>query len=551
MSNNINYYYNTDLSLANVDVRGHIRPDSSGLRDLGATGSRFRTLYTVDVSVSGNIYSTTTATPLIFAQNTAERMRVTASGQLQVATATISTGAIKISTPTQNQNQTTFIGFSGDGSDGNDRARVGCKFGSAGGGNLFFTTGGSGSQKERIFITEGGQVQVGNSTDPNSGIILYNNSTVNETRAISNSVLSNEICGLSSAGSNHGQLRLSAGGNTSVGSKVYIDMFAASNNVMIFGTKGAERMRIDTNEFVGVGIAAPEERLHIGGNLKVNGNIIPDNDTRKIGTSNTNRFLEGWFGTVYGNGVTLTSDRRLKDNIKPITNALETIMKMKPVEYKMKDRVRLHTGFIADELKNLYNGEDWAVFVEAQDEFKTQCLQYTEIVAVLTSALQEVNNRLSTIESRKLVGSDVIVTNEIQKPQLDMCVEISRINELFERISNLSTKLAELESQIHCNESKSNSSEDFELVHSLMDRNHHLELRVNELSTKLAEYENKLNNLPKVEAKNEIEDSDTGRLSMIESLQDRLFKAEQLAIKQDKMIKKLTTAVNKFLKQSE
>jgi hypothetical protein len=313
----------------------------------------------------------------------------------------------------------------------------------------------------------------------------------------------------------------------------------------------------------------PTEALNVTGNIKVSGNILPNvHNVPKIGTSNTDRFLEGWFGTVYGNGVALTSDRRLKDNIKPITNALETVMKMKPVEYKMKGRVRLHTGFIADEVKNLYNGEDWSAFIEAQDEFKTQSLQYTEIVAVLASALQEVNNRLTKVENRRLVGGSIIDTssltedfvsiyqrldhlstkyleleNQPVRPTLHKCIEVSRFNEMYDRITNLEARLSAFD--------EVKDSEETELVHSLMEKNNLLSTKLAEHELKINELESKLNNLPKVEAKNEIEDSDTGGLSMVESLQERLFKSEQLIAKQQKMITKLTSAVNKLIKSNE
>ena len=304
----------------------------------------------------------------------------------------------------------------------------------------------------------------------------------------------------------------------------------------------------------------PTEALNVTGNIKVSGNILPNvHNVPKIGTSNTDRFLEGWFGTVYGNGVALTSDRRLKDNIKPITNALETIMKMKPVEYKMKGRVRTHTGFIADELKNLYNGEDWAVFVEAQDEFKTQSLQYTEIVAVLASALQEVNNRITKVENRRLVGGSIIDTssltedmtqiyerldhlsrklveleNQPARPTLHKCIEVSRFNEMYDRINNL-----------ELNETKVSNSEDFELVHSLMEKVNFLELKNQEL-------ESKIERLPKiVESKSsELLESDGG-LNMNELLQQKNFELEQRLIKLEKQNKRLVQAVNKLLKSND
>jgi hypothetical protein len=250
-----------------------------------------------------------------------------------------------------------------------------------------------------------------------------------------------------------------------------------------------------------------------GGNIQMLnlGNILPAHNVSTIGTSNTDRFLSGYFGTVYANGVALTSDRRLKDNIKPITNGLSTVLRMKPVEYNMKGRVRLHTGFLADEMQNLYNGEDWACFVEDNDEAKTQSLQYTEVVAILVKAIQEMNE-----------GSPPPAVH-IESKMVDKYPE-----ENNQRFDEISSKIEELTSEI------------------------------SELKTKNIELSNELDivknrqALPIVkEAKIEIEDSDNGGITMIESLQERLYKSEQLIAKQATMIKKLTVAVNKLLKGSE
>jgi hypothetical protein len=295
----------------------------------------------------------------------------------------------------------------------------------------------------------------------------------------------------------------------------------------------------------------------------VNGLLRPTLDMGSDLGGTNKRWGNGYFDKVYTtSGTVNTSDRNQKKDIQPLGDSLKQLLKLEPVSFKYKEGTsgRTHLGFIAQQVAEVI--PDCAIFVQNGDSCG---LRYEQFSALIVKAVQELHSKVEKIEARKLVGGAVIDTsgltedfvrvyerlealesevNKPVKPQLHRCVEISRINELFQRISNIET-------QIHCNESKSNSSEDFELVHSLMDRNHEQELRINELSTKLVELENKLNNLPKGEAKNEIEDSDTGGLSMIESLQDRLFKAEQLAIKQDKMIKKLTTAVNKLLKQSE
>ena len=73
--------------------------------------------------------------------------------------------------------------------------------------------------------------------------------------------------------------------------------------------------------------------------------------------------------------------------------------------------------------------------------------------------------------------------------------------------------------------------------------------KVNSLVSKCNELDTKLNNIPKPENKIELEDSDSCGSSMMETLQERLYKTEQLLSKQDKMIKKLTVAVNDLLKK--
>lgn len=289
-------------------------------------------------------------------------------------------------------------------------------------------------------------------------------------------------------------------------------------------------------------------------------NLTPaQNNQYTIGASSTNQYNAIYGNNIYANGVSVSSDRRLKENIKPISNGLETVLKMNPVEYKMKNGVRLHTGFLADEMAHLYNNEDWACFVEQKDEVKTQSLQYMEVIAILAKAIQDLNSKVVKIENRKLVGSSIIDTsgltedmtqiyerldhlstkvseleNQPVKPQLHRCVELSRINELYHRITNL-----------ELNETKDSNSEDIELIHSLMEKVNFLELKNREL-------ESKIERLPKiVESKSsELLESDGG-LNINEMLQQKNFELETRLIKLEKQNKRLVQAVNKLLKSND
>lgn len=287
-------------------------------------------------------------------------------------------------------------------------------------------------------------------------------------------------------------------------------------------------------------------------------NITPTaTNTYTIGSSSSTQYNAIYGNTIYGNGVVLTSDINKKKDIQAIEDALSIIMRFESKSFKFKDGTsnRTHTGFIAQQIKEVIP-DDWALYCD--NKLGDIGLKYTEVIPLNTRAIQQLNERLSKVESRKLVGGSVIDTsgltedfvrvyerlealesevNKPVKPQLHRCVEISRINELFQRISNL-----------ECNESKSNSSEDFELMHSLMEKNHSLEMKVNELSDKIVLLESR----SKVESKSVdlLAESDGG-LNMNEILQTKNYELEQRILKLEKQNKKLVQAVNRLLKTND
>jgi hypothetical protein len=258
---------------------------------------------------------------------------------------------------------------------------------------------------------------------------------------------------------------------------------------------------------------------------------MANNSTRNIGNTNT-RFLNGYFASLYvTSGVISTSDRNKKKNIEPIQDAISIISKLKPVSYKFIDGTsnRTHTGFIAQDCENIFC-ENWAGFIKNDNEIG---LRYEEFISINSKAIQELATKLAEHNER-------LTSVELQKPILFRQNAIGVDISLNERLSNLEQRL-EQESIVEVKEEK---SEQFELIQSLMDK-------VNFLVIKNQELENKIERLPKVEVKAEIQESDADGLSMIESLQERLYRAEQLINKQDKLIKKLVSATNKLIKGNE
>lgn len=105
----------------------------------------------------------------------------------------------------------------------------------------------------------------------------------------------------------------------------------------------------------------------------------------------------GLVGQISANGSTTTyatsSDYRLKDNVVPMTNALDTVALLKPVTYTWKVDGSAGQGFIAHELQavvpDAVTGEKDAM--NEDGSIKSQGIDTSYLVATLTAAIQELN----------------------------------------------------------------------------------------------------------------------------------------------------------------
>ncbi len=85
------------------------------------------------------------------------------------------------------------------------------------------------------------------------------------------------------------------------------------------------------------------------------------------------------------------SDKRKKKDIKDITQGLDFIKALRPVEYRMiqqEDKDRLNFGFIAQDIEALL-GTNYNVLGIDSDPDRTLSLRYTDFIAPLVKAVQE------------------------------------------------------------------------------------------------------------------------------------------------------------------
>ena len=201
-----------------------------------------------------------------------------------------------------------------------------------------------------------------------------------------------------------------------------------SNVPMTFYTNNTERMRIDTsgNLLVGTTTTVSGAKLNVtngtqqfqfgsgigsGGVFAAYFNFGGSNgvasDVNSTASIAHYQFYNpnGAVGSIVTSGSTTSynpsSDVRLKENITPITNGIERVSKLKPVDYNWKSDGRLDNGFIA---QDLLAEQEFVIRVnpvgKAEDGSEMYGVDYMKFVAVLTSAIQEQQALIQSLTAR-------------------------------------------------------------------------------------------------------------------------------------------------------
>jgi hypothetical protein len=194
---------------------------------------------------------------------------------------------------------------------------------------------------------------------------------------------------------------------------------ATSNFIAFRSSNDTERMRIDSSGNVLVGDTAQVGAGQICSTF---------NQAAKYGLAlkNSSATATGVFAGFYNSGGTLqgyinqtnsttvayitSSDYRLKENIAPMTGALNTVAQLKPCTYTWKENGSAGQGFIAHELAKIcpdaVSGEKDAVETYTDEEgneqtrIKPQGIDTSFLVATLTAAIQEQQTIINDLKAR-------------------------------------------------------------------------------------------------------------------------------------------------------
>jgi hypothetical protein len=193
----------------------------------------------------------------------------------------------------------------------------------------------------------------------------------------------------------------------------------AGNGSLLFKTgntsSNTERMRIDAsgNLLVGNSASVSTGRVEItksGQHCLTLNNTSSANQAQEILNFIRNGTQVGNINTNLSTTTYATSsDYRLKENVEPMTNALDVVKKLKPVTYNWKLDGSVGQGFIAHELQavvpDCVSGEKDAVDAKGKPIY--QGIDTSFLVATLTAAIQELKTELDSVkaELQTLKGS--------------------------------------------------------------------------------------------------------------------------------------------------
>ena len=98
-------------------------------------------------------------------------------------------------------------------------------------------------------------------------------------------------------------------------------------------------------------------------------------------------------------GALLLSDETTKENVAVIDDGMSVIKKLKPKSYNYKPEWqgysnRKHSGFIAQEYQKVILG------TYNDEESGKLCIDLAEVIAPLVSAVQQLEARISELESK-------------------------------------------------------------------------------------------------------------------------------------------------------
>ncbi len=184
----------------------------------------------------------------------------------------------------------------------------------------------------------------------------------------------------------------------------------------------ANALTILKNGRVGIGVAFPEDELHVNGVVRIGsletiqdgGGFILNVNAALAPSSNGGYNLGSSFyrwSTVYAmNGTINTSDRREKNSIQDLQYGLNEVMQLRPVSFQWKEHPEQgdKLGLIAQEVQSLLpetvKATEWQRSEETGELSEVEAdrlgIYYSDLIPVLIKAVQEQQAEIESLKER-------------------------------------------------------------------------------------------------------------------------------------------------------
>jgi hypothetical protein len=216
-----------------------------------------------------------------------------------------------------------------------------------------------------------------------------------------------------------------------------------TNNAHAWSTDGIERMRIDENGNVGIGTTNPVGKLQLNGvmyfhdangddnarwgvygwdnNFEItlrnsdwsyNASVLVVNNQKRVGIYNSSpAYTLDVNGQCHASSFPTSSDKRFKENVKEIDNALEKVKKLRGVYFnwnkfyretlKVDETKDTEIGIIAQEVKKVIP-EVVTTFEREVDGKKEKyySVEYARLSALLINAIKELSLKVENLEKK-------------------------------------------------------------------------------------------------------------------------------------------------------
>ena len=156
-----------------------------------------------------------------------------------------------------------------------------------------------------------------------------------------------------------------------------------ANGVLKFATGGFnEKMRIDANGNVGIGITSPTFKLHIAGDARVNGNFNIGGNVvlTSLGSAGGSQLCRNALNQI----AFCSSSLRYKTNIMPFSFGLRLVHRLRPIRFDWKADGMHDLGFGAEDVALIE-----PLLVTYNTKGEVEGVKYDRIAVVLVNAIKE------------------------------------------------------------------------------------------------------------------------------------------------------------------